>query len=93
MAREFQKENDIKYFIETSAKSGDNVNQLFFDASKFLYTQLKNGDFTSETSSVSGSGSYTAGKSTYSPGSRNASANFPSLNGKIARDIDKEDGL
>ena len=91
MAREFQKKNDIKYFIETSAKSGDNVNQLFFDASKFLYTQLKTGDFASETSSASGS--YTAGKSTYSPGSRNHSANFPSLNGKVTRDIDNEDGL
>ena len=49
MAREFQKENDIKYFIETSAKSGDNVNQLFYDASKFLYTQFKNTDFASDS--------------------------------------------
>ena len=37
MARKFKEENGIKYFAETSAKSGDNVNQLFFDASKYLY--------------------------------------------------------
>ena len=34
------KENNIKYWTETSAKSGENVEQLFLDASKFLYNQL-----------------------------------------------------
>ena len=33
----------------TSAKSGENVNQLFFDASKCLYTQLRNADFASDS--------------------------------------------
>ena len=36
-ALQFKKEHGIKYWVETSAKSGDNVNQLFYDASKFLY--------------------------------------------------------
>ena len=30
--------------METSAKSGVNVNKLFLDASKFLYNQIKNQD-------------------------------------------------
>ena len=96
MARDFQKEHGIKYFIETSAKSGENVNQLFFDASKFLYNQIKNNDFASESQS-SYSGSYTAGRSTYdlSPGqSRNHSANFASLkNCRVDLDNYHEDGL
>ena len=98
MARDFQKEHGIKYFTETSAKSGDNVNKLFFDASKFLYNQIKNNDFASDSQS-SYSGSYTAGRSTYdiSPGgSRNHSANFPSLkNQYVTRDLDNyhDDGL
>ena len=44
MAQTFAKENGIKYFMETSAKSGVNVNKLFFDASKFLYNQIKTQD-------------------------------------------------
>ena len=97
MARDFQKQHGIKYFIETSAKSGENVNQLFFDASKFLYNQIKNNDFASESQS-SYSGSYTAGRSTYdlSPGqSRNPSANFPSLQNCKVKDLDRfdDDGL
>ena len=43
-ALQFQKKHGIKYWIETSAKSGDNINQLFFDASKFLYQIIKNDD-------------------------------------------------
>ena len=37
-ARAFQVENNIKYWTEASAKSGDNINQLFVHASKFMYT-------------------------------------------------------
>lgn len=43
-ALQFQRENNIQYFTETSAKSGDNVEQLFLHASKFLYRQLQSKD-------------------------------------------------
>ena len=33
----FKAEHDLSYFCETSAKSGDNVERLFCDISKFLY--------------------------------------------------------
>lgn len=36
-ALQFQRDNDIKYWTETSAKSGDNIENLFLDMSKFLY--------------------------------------------------------
>ena len=36
-ALRFQKENGIKYWTETSSKSGENIEQLFYDLSKFLY--------------------------------------------------------
>ena len=39
-AMRFQRENNIKYWTETSAKSGDNIEKLFFDASKFLFREL-----------------------------------------------------
>lgn len=39
-ARQFQKENDLKYVTEASAKSGDNVFRLFSDAAKFLYLRF-----------------------------------------------------
>lgn len=29
------------YFTETSAKSGDNIEKLFLDASKFIYLKYK----------------------------------------------------
>ena len=62
MAQQFAKENGIKYSTETSAKSGINVNQLFFDAAKFLYNQIRNQDMASDSqSSLSGSQS----RSTY----------------------------
>lgn len=41
-ALRFQRENGIKYWAETSSKSGDNIESLFLDASKFLYRQLQN---------------------------------------------------
>jgi GTPase SAR1 family protein len=40
-ALEFQKKHNILYFTETSAKSGDNINQLFLDCSKFIYLKYK----------------------------------------------------
>ena len=50
-ALEFQRKHNIKYWVETSAKTGDHVSQLFFDASKFLYKQLiENGDGSTERS-------------------------------------------
>lgn len=46
-ALRFQRDNNIKYWCETSSKSGDNIESLFLDASKFLYRQLANTDTTS----------------------------------------------
>lgn len=40
-ALEFQRKSNILYFTETSAKSGDNINQLFMDAAKFIYLKYK----------------------------------------------------
>lgn len=37
----FKKENNLLYFTETSAKSGENVDRLFLDASKFIYLRFK----------------------------------------------------
>ena len=39
-AKAFQKANEIKYFTEASAKSGDNVLNLFKDATRFLYSRF-----------------------------------------------------
>lgn len=50
-ALQFQRDNGIKYWIETSAKSGDNIQQLFMDASKFFYTAI--GDESSSQRSAS----------------------------------------
>ena len=36
-AMRFQRENNIKYWVETSAKSGEQIESLFFDASKFFF--------------------------------------------------------
>ena len=47
-ARRFQEENDLKYYTEASAKSGDNVLKLFSDASKFLYQRFGLMDGTSD---------------------------------------------
>lgn len=40
-ALEFQRKNNILYFTETSAKSGDNIDRLFLDCSKFIYLKYK----------------------------------------------------
>lgn len=52
----FKEVNDIWYFTETSAKSGDNVDKLFIDLSKFIYLKYKDRlhkMLDDETSSVS----------------------------------------
>jgi len=46
----FQRENNIKYWAEMSAKSGEHIESLFLDASKFLYRQLENTETTSQGS-------------------------------------------
>jgi len=45
----FQRKYNIKYFCETSAKSGENVENLFINASKFLFNML-HADTTSQDS-------------------------------------------
>ena len=40
-ALEFKQKNNLLYFTETSAKSGDNIEKLFIDASKFIYLKYK----------------------------------------------------
>ena len=41
MAEEFRKDKGIHYFVEASAKTGDNVENMFIMASKMLYTHFK----------------------------------------------------
>ncbi len=41
-AIQFAKDNCIDYYIETSAKSGENTSYLFLRAAKVLYTEYKN---------------------------------------------------
>jgi len=36
-----KKSHSILYFMETSAKSGENVERLFVDTAKFLYLKYK----------------------------------------------------
>jgi GTPase SAR1 family protein len=38
---EFKQKNNLLYFTETSAKSGDNIEKLFIDASKFIYLKYR----------------------------------------------------
>jgi Ras-related protein Rab-2A len=40
-ALEFKQKNNLLYFTETSAKSGENIEKLFLDASKFIYLKYK----------------------------------------------------
>ena len=38
---QFKKENNLHYFTETSAKSGENIDKLFVDIAKFIYLKYK----------------------------------------------------
>jgi GTPase SAR1 family protein len=40
-ALDFKQKNNLLYFTETSAKSGDNVDRLFIDVAKFIYQKYK----------------------------------------------------
>ncbi len=40
-ALKFKEENNILYWVETSAKSGENIVRLFVDVAKFLYSKYK----------------------------------------------------
>ena len=40
-AKEFSKSNRTKYFTECSAKSGQNVEEIFYEAAKYLYNACK----------------------------------------------------
>ena len=66
----FQRENNIKYWTETSAKSGEFIESLFLDASKFLYRQLMNSETTSQgsNSDASYNGSRSASETTNNEG-------------------------
>ena len=39
-AEQFMKDNDLKLFLESSAKTGININRLFAEAANFLYEEL-----------------------------------------------------
>lgn len=54
----FQRKHNIKYFCETSAKSGENIEILFLSAAKFLYNQVQHSDSTSERSQSEIGGSH-----------------------------------
>lgn len=60
-ARQFQKEHDLKYVTEASAKSGDNVFRLFSDAAKFLYLRFG----VDEDDGAGSSSSFAAGGNGY----------------------------
>jgi GTPase SAR1 family protein len=40
-ALKFKQDNNMLYFTETSAKSGDNVDRLFIDVAKFIFQKYK----------------------------------------------------
>ena len=40
-ALKLKKNSDILYFVETSAKSGENVDKMFIDVAKFIYLKYK----------------------------------------------------
>ncbi|KAI7905695.1 P-loop containing nucleoside triphosphate hydrolase protein [Cokeromyces recurvatus] len=49
----FAKENDIPLFIETSAKSAENVEKVFAEAAENIYAKIKSGVFSpNETSGI-----------------------------------------
>ena len=37
----FKQKNNLLYFTETSAKSGDNIDKMFIDVAKFIYLKYK----------------------------------------------------
>ena len=47
-ALEFMKQNNIDHYIETSAKSGENVTEIFDTAIKHLYLKSKDRKETEE---------------------------------------------
>lgn len=56
------REHDIKYWCETSAKSGANIESLFLNASKFLYNQMLDCETSEQSESdIGGSHSQTGG--------------------------------
>lgn len=40
-ARKFQLENNLVYLTESSALDGTNIQQMFIDMSKFLYSKFR----------------------------------------------------
>ncbi|KAI7895098.1 ras family-domain-containing protein [Mucor mucedo] len=51
--QQFAKENDIPLFIETSAKSAENVEEVFFKTAEDVYEKIKSGVFSpNETSGI-----------------------------------------
>lgn len=45
-ADRFAKENGIALFLETSAKSASNVEEVFVKAAEHVYEKIKSGEFT-----------------------------------------------
>ena len=52
-ALRFQRENNIKYWAETSAKSGEHIESMFLDASKFLHRRFSQGTPSPSSSNAS----------------------------------------
>lgn len=44
--QQFAKDNDIPLFIETSAKSAENVEEVFFKTAEDVYGKIKSGVFS-----------------------------------------------
>ncbi|KAI8059850.1 RAB2A, member ras oncogene family [Gongronella butleri] len=45
-AQQFARENDIAFFIETSAKSASNVQEVFVKTAEKVYDKIKSGQYT-----------------------------------------------
>ncbi|ORX58280.1 putative rab-2,4,14, partial [Hesseltinella vesiculosa] len=48
-AEQFARENDIAFFIETSAKSASNVEEVFVKTAENIYEKIKSGQYTDTT--------------------------------------------